>query len=94
VQIPSANQDIINRLYAQITALQNQLNSTIDTAARDSLTAQIIVLKAQVQSLQNTSAAVSATQGMTTSDEGYAQPAQDKPTATQVPETTSFKIAE
>lgn len=80
-------QNKINILLSQIAALQDQLNSTIDTATRDSLVVQIISLKAQVEALQTNSAAVSATQGITTSGGGYVQPVQDKPTATQVPET-------
>jgi hypothetical protein len=43
----------MDAISAQIIALQNQLNSTLDTAKRNDLIAQIITLKAQVQKLQS-----------------------------------------
>jgi len=49
----SAAQDKTVVLITQINALENKLNSTTDTATRDSLMAQIIALKAQVQALQS-----------------------------------------
>ena len=75
--LTQTTQDKINILFSQIAALQNQLNSTIDTATRDSLVVQIISLKAQVQMLQTGADTTSAIPAL-----------QDKPIATPIPETT------
>lgn len=64
VQISPAIQDKINSLFEQINVLQNQLNSTIDTATRDSLVAKIIELKTQINALQTNSTVVSETQSI------------------------------
>jgi hypothetical protein len=46
-------EDKIAAIFEQISALQNQLNTTTDDETRTSLMTQIVVLKAQVQALQN-----------------------------------------
>lgn len=59
ISASSTNQEKINALLMQISALYYKLNNTTDTATRDYLTTQITTLEAQVQAIRDKINAIS-----------------------------------